>query len=89
MTYLLDRPGEVFGWSSLVDRRKYTASAECLEACRLLKIHREALLRIFEKYPASGMLFYRRLAGLIGERLMATYRTLLASYQPEGPPSYG
>jgi CRP-like cAMP-binding protein len=81
--------GEAFGWSSLVDRSTYTASAECLAPTKLFKIEKEKLDGIFTRDPASGMIFFKRLAGIIGGRLINTYRTLLSAYKEEGPPSYG
>jgi CRP-like cAMP-binding protein len=36
--YTADRSGEVFGWSSLVGRAAYTATAECKEPTVLLRI---------------------------------------------------
>ena len=89
ITHLVSNPGETFGWSSLVGRETYTASAECLAPSKVIKIEKENLNRVFENDPASGLLFFRRLAGIIGERLMGTYSALLSEYKGEGPPSYG
>ena len=86
---MLSNPGEAFGWSSLVDRDTYTASAECLEPCRIIKIEKEKLLEVLEKNPASGLLFFRRLSGIIGSRLVKVHHTLLAEYTVESAPSYG
>ncbi len=89
ITHLVSSPGETFGWSSLVGRETYTASAECLTPTRVIRIEKDQLNRIFEKDPASGMLFFKRLAGVIGERLVNSYSTILSTYRGEGPPSYG
>ena len=82
-------PGDAFGWSSLADRDVYTATAECKLPCKLIKIETDKLDKIFQKYPASGLIFFKRLAKLIGERLIRTYNTLLSAYKSEGQPSYG
>jgi len=82
-------PGDAFGWSSLADRDVYTATAECKLPCKLIKIETDKLDKIFQKYPASGLIFFKRLAKLIGERLNNTYNTLLSAYRGEGQPSYG
>jgi len=87
--YTVSSPGEAFGWSSLVGRDVYTAEAECLTPCRLIKIERESLNKIFEKQPASGMLFFRQLAGAIGQRLIYTYNTFLSQRTPGTDTSYG
>ncbi len=89
ITHLISNAGESFGWSSLVDRDTYTASAECLAPCKVVKIEKEKLSKIFEDDPADGMLFFRRLARIIGDRLVNSYSTILSAYKGEGPPSYG
>ena len=82
-------PGDAFGWSSLVDCDVYTATAECKLPSKLIKIETDKLDKIFEKYPASGLIFFKRIAKLIGERLVRTYDTLLSSYKGGEQPSYG
>ncbi|MEJ5375415.1 MAG: cyclic nucleotide-binding domain-containing protein [bacterium] len=82
-------PGDIFGWPSLVDRPTYTASVECLEDCKFLRIPRERLAQILAKDPSSQATFYKRLAGIIGQRLISAYETVLAAYREQGPPSYG
>lgn len=87
--YPVSTPGEAFGWSSLVGREAYTAQAECESACKLIKIEGESLNRIFRKDPASGMAFFRRLAGAIGQRLIHTYNAFVLEQSPERDISYG
>jgi len=86
---IANNPGEAFGWSCLVGFDSYTASAECLVPCTLAKIEKEKLLGLLEKDTASGMLFFRRLAAAIGQRLVGTYNTLLSGQAEEKAPSYG
>ncbi|UCG13757.1 MAG: cyclic nucleotide-binding domain-containing protein [Deltaproteobacteria bacterium] len=76
VVYIVDRPGEAFGWSSLVGREVYSASAECVLASKLLRIDKDELEKILERKPADGMTFFRRLAGILGERLLSIYDTL-------------
>lgn len=87
--YTVSNPGEAFGWSSLVDRTVYTAGAECETPTRLIKMEREDLQKIFQKYPESGTLFYKRLAGAIGDRLISAYKWLLSEQKPSMAASYG
>lgn len=82
-------PGDIFGWPSLVDRPVYTASVECLEDCKFLRIPKERLVEILAKDPSNQAAFYKRLAAIIGQRLISAYETVLAAYREQGPPSYG
>ena len=88
-TYMVSNSGEAFGWSSLVDRDIYAASAECIGPCKLIKLEKAELNRVFEKNPASGLIFFKRLAGIIGQRLINSYKMFLVTSEREGIPSYG
>lgn len=63
--------GDVVAWSALVAPYHFTLSARCVTACKLLCMSRAALLRFFEAEPATGYVFMRNLAGVIGRRLQA------------------
>lgn len=89
ITHLVSNPGEAFGWSSLVEHGFYTASAECSAPTKLLRVETKELDKIFEKHSDSGVLFFKRLAAVIGKRLMNSYRSLLAFHKGEGPLIYG
>ncbi len=82
-------PGDAFGWSSLAYRDVYTATAECKLPSKVIKIETDKLDKIFEKYPAIGLIFFKRLSGVIGERLTRAYNMILSAYKGEGQPSYG
>ena len=81
--------GEAFGWSSLVGRETYTASAECLVPSRLIRIEKEKLNKLFEKHLTDGVVFYKHLAGIVGQRLINSYNSLLSAQPGETIPSYG
>jgi len=87
--YFVDQPGEVFGWSSLLGREKYSASAECREKTTLLRIDVEKLDKLLGKNPAAGMLFFRNLAGVVGNRLLQTYKLMSDSGEADISRSYG
>lgn len=70
------KAGEAFGWSSLVGREHYSATVECVEPCQLFKFNRERLDRILRQYPSTGLVFYKRLAGLVGERVIKCYQEM-------------
>jgi CRP-like cAMP-binding protein len=89
VVHTLTDPGEAFGWSSLVERDTYTSSAECLVQSKLIKIEREKLNKVFEKHLDDGVVFFKRLAGVIGQRLINSYNSLLSSQRGEDQPSYG
>ena len=71
--HIVSRPGETFGWSSLVDRDVYSATAECVEQTALRRLHRADLQKLLKKDPINGLIFFQRLAGMLGERLMESY----------------
>ena len=89
VTKILGRPGEAFGWSSLVGRGTYTASARCLEKTSVQRISAQEMNLLLETDPSAGLVFYRRLARFIRERLIDSYRTLLTYDSEKTPHSYG
>lgn len=89
VVHVVDRSGEAFGWSSLVGRDVYSASAECVLPSKLLKIDREKFEKILEKNPADGMNFFKRLAMILGERLINSYNTFLLGQPSEVQSTHG
>jgi CRP-like cAMP-binding protein len=71
--HIVSRPGETFGWSSLADRSVYSATAECVEQTTVRRLHRDDLRKLLEKDPANGLIFFQRLAGTLGDRLVESY----------------
>jgi CRP-like cAMP-binding protein len=74
--YTIDKAGEGFGWSSLVDRNYYSATAQTLEPAFLLKFERDALNDFLLGNVGSALIFYRRLAGMLGNRLIQCYKQI-------------
>ncbi|SDP54791.1 Crp/Fnr family transcriptional regulator [Desulforhopalus singaporensis] len=72
-TYLVNHAGEAFGWSSLVGMKSYTASAQCLKETTFIRFTKEFVDEIVEEDPVNGMKFYKRLAGMLGNRLIHSY----------------
>lgn len=68
--------GEAFGWSSLIDRDVYSASAECIEPTKLLITDSKKLTRLLKKDPANGLIFFKQLAATLGNRLLESYEQL-------------
>ena len=74
--YIIDKAGEAFGWSSLVDRNYYSASAECVEPSDLLRFEKNDLNEFLLKNVDSALIFYKRLAGMLGNRLIQCYKLI-------------
>ena len=74
--YIIDKAGEAFGWSSLVDRNYYSASAECVEPSDLLRFEKNDLNAFLLKNADSALIFYKRLAGMLGNRLIQCYKLI-------------
>ena len=73
-TYLVEHAGEAFGWSGLVGMPKYSASAECVEESMVMIFAKEFVRDVTDADPANGMRFYRRLARMLGNRLIHSYQ---------------
>ena len=89
ITYNLSEPGDVFGWSSMLENGKYTASGICATDLKVVKIERDKLNRIFQNRPEVGFKVLQRLAGVISRRLSNAYRDLLSARSTDTTPSYG
>jgi CRP/FNR family transcriptional regulator, cyclic AMP receptor protein len=72
--------GDAFGWAGLVGREAYTATAECLTLVGVTRVPVRAIMELFERDPADGVAFFRRLARLIGERLENFYKMIPAAH---------
>jgi CRP-like cAMP-binding protein len=71
--YMARNAGEIIGWSCLIGRDSYSASAECVEPTDVLIFDRESFLSILKKYPANEALLYKRVAETLGNRLLELY----------------
>ena len=80
--YTVGQEGEIFGWSSMVDRESYTTTAKCLASTKVIRISKRKLNQVFEKHPHDGMVFYKRLADAVLQRLIDTSTTFLAVRNP-------
>jgi CRP-like cAMP-binding protein len=87
--YIVSHAGEAFGWSSLIERETYTASAECMTPAKLLRFDQEKILKIIENDPANGLIFFKRLADILGNRLLHSYEMISTAAQTEVSPSFG
>ncbi|MDJ0622482.1 MAG: Crp/Fnr family transcriptional regulator [Desulfocapsaceae bacterium] len=72
-TYMVEHAGEAFGWSGLVGMETYSASAECLEESMVMVFAKEFVTEVAENDSENGLRFYRRLARMLGNRLIHSY----------------
>ncbi len=72
-TYLVNHAGEAFGWSALVGRDVYSASAICLKDTMIMKFKNKHIREITASDSFNGMKFYKRLARMLGNRLIHSY----------------
>ncbi len=77
VVYTAKHPGEVIGWSSLVGRSSFSASARCLEPVKLVKFDRESFFAILQKNASNEALLFKRLARMLGNRLLELYPTIM------------
>jgi CRP-like cAMP-binding protein len=73
VVYQARHPGEIIGWSCLIGRETYSASAECTASTNLLRFDRQSFLKILTKNPANEALLFKRLAEMLGNRLLELY----------------
>jgi CRP-like cAMP-binding protein len=89
IVYIVNNAGEAFGWSSLIGRESFSASAQCMVPSKLLNWDKSKLQKILKKDPDNSLLFYKRFAELLGNRLLQSY-TIISSVLPaEVSPAYG
>ncbi len=89
ITYNVSEPGDVFGWSSMLENGKYTAAGVSATDLKVLKIETYKLNRIFQNHPEVGFKVLQRLAEVISRRLSNAYRDLLSARSTDTTPSYG
>lgn len=70
------QPGRIFGWSSLVQQRRFTASARALEPVRVIAIDSAELNALFGRNPHIGFVVMKQLAEVIASRLLHTRERL-------------
>jgi CRP-like cAMP-binding protein len=71
VTLLTLDPGDIFGWSAVLDGVS-TASIVALDGARVLLFAREPLLSVLDVDPGLAAVVYRRLLEAVASRLDAT-----------------
>ncbi len=77
LSFSVNQPANVFGWSALVEPNQYTATAECVKESKVIKLDGDRLMRLFEKHPSEGLKVMKRLAGVIATRLVNSYEEVI------------
>lgn len=72
------QPGEVFGWSAMLERKVYTSAAQVLRNGRAFAIKPVVLQRLMDRDPHLGNLVMERLVGSIADRLRNSNTSVLA-----------
>lgn len=78
IVYIVSKGGEAFGWSTLVGRQSYSATAECLESTTLLSFDRQRFQQVLDQDPVSGQMLYKGLTKTLANRLLETYKMIAA-----------
>ena len=76
VVYMARHPGEVIGWSSLVGRNVFSASARCRESAKILRFDRDSFLEMLQKNSVNEALLFKRLAEMLGNRLLELYPSI-------------
>jgi len=72
-SYRAKEPGEIIGWSALIQRRNYTASATCVGEAELLKVERKPFMDTVAEAPGVRNALFERLAKMLGNSLLEMY----------------
>jgi len=66
---VLQKRGQLVGWSGLIEGSHYTATGNCLEDCQLLKIDGQQFLATLRQNPETGFTVMYEIAAVISQRL--------------------
>lgn len=66
---VLQKDGQLVGWSGLMESAHYTATAVCLNDSQLIKIDGNELMQVLEQNPKEGFLVMREIAKVISNRM--------------------
>jgi CRP/FNR family cyclic AMP-dependent transcriptional regulator len=69
-------PGCIFGWSSLVTQRRFTASARALEPVTVVVVEPADLNALFDRNAHIGFVVMKQLANVVASRLNHTRQRL-------------
>ena len=70
LLFRLKEPGEVFGWSSLVEKGVYTSTSISKSPTLVLKISKKDIEMIFVRHPRAAIIFYQHLGSIFSKRIL-------------------
>jgi CRP-like cAMP-binding protein len=73
----VSKPGEIFGWSALVEPYIYTANAKATKDTRVIRVSRDLIEQAISEHPAEGLAVLKNLTGIIAQRLRYAYKSLV------------
>jgi len=73
-------PGDIFGWSAVVEPYVYTASAVCASPAKAVDFKGSDLLALFEMDARLCCLFTKRICQVVADRLQATRLQLVSLF---------
>ena len=75
----LEEKGVLFGWSSLVEPKRYSAAVKCLDKTKVLSLRGKELEKLFQDDPVMGLAFMKKVANLIDQRLISMRNRLVST----------
>lgn len=77
-------PGQIFGWSWLIEPYRWHFNARAIGAVRALDFDGPSILRECEQDPTFGYALFKRFSGLMARRLEAAQRKMMDQWSPAG-----
>ena len=69
----VDSPGQVFGWSALVEPRRRRTTARCIQQSEAITIDGDRLMTVLKENPLEALKVMERVAGVIADRYIGKY----------------
>lgn len=82
-------PGEMVGWSALMDHGKMSASAVAVDDCEVIVAPADQLRQLCEENCEFGFHLMRQMAAALSKRLIATRLQLLDLFAEVSAPIHG
>lgn len=79
-------PGDIFGWSWLIEPYKWHFNGRAEESSRVLEFDGAAIMKHCQSDSSFGYELLRRFSGLMGVRLAAAQTTMKEQWAPGGLP---